>query len=129
MPLLLIDDDEHLRPLMAEYLTKRGSTVCSCGSIAEAQKLFMEMAEIEPPDTVILDERLPDGRGIDFCRSMQVLFPATRWILISGNHDMDELEQAKAAGAMFIAVDKPMSLRSLNELATKSSVTAMGLVG
>ena len=42
MPLLLIDDDDDLRPLMAEYLTKRGKTVCSCGSIADAQRLFME---------------------------------------------------------------------------------------
>ena len=87
------------------------------------------MAETEPPETVILDERLPDGTGIAFCRSMQPLFPATRWILISGNHDFDELERAKAAGTVFVSVNKPMSLRSLDELATQSSAAAIGMAG
>jgi DNA-binding NtrC family response regulator len=118
MPVLLIDDDEDLRLLMAEYLTSCGKKVRACGSIAEARAAFAEMARTEPPHTVIVDDQLPDGKGIGFCRSLQPAFPGTRWILISGNHDLDALAQAKAEGATFISVDKPMSLRTLNALAS-----------
>ena len=118
MPVLLIDDDDDLRLLMAEYLTSRGKDVRACGTLAEARAAFAEMASTEPPHTVIVDDQLPDGKGIGFFRSLQPAFPDTRWILISGNHDLEALAQAKAAGATFISVEKPMSLRTLDALAS-----------
>lgn len=114
-PLLLIEDDKALREEMSEYFQRRGRTVIPCGTLGEARSA-VESSALDPPAVVICDANLPDGSGIDFCVEAAVLLPGCRWILISGAHEMDRLEEAMSAGARFDVVDKPVSLRRLNEL-------------
>ncbi len=60
------------------------------------------------PDAVFSDINLPDGDGVNFCMSTALRFPATLWLLMSGNDDLLRLgSQLKSIGG-----DKPISRSS-----------------
>lgn len=118
MRVLLVEDDEYLRAEIAEYLVRRGHCVMSCGGVKDAHATFDRMLAQEPPEAVICDMNLPDGNGADFCRDGAKRAPGSRWILMSGGHEPDEL--AARLGEIpkpprWLVVDKPVSMRTLND--------------
>ena len=62
--LLLIDDDDDLRDLLAECIRSRSIDVETCSSLAAART---QMAS-GPPTALLVDGLLPDGNGLDFIR-------------------------------------------------------------
>ena len=117
MLILLVEDDNDLRPEIAQYLERRGHAVTACGSLAEARTSLSRMIQAEPPEAVICDVNLPDGDGVDFCCEASPLVPNARWLLMSGGHDPEEQAErlARIAGPQrWLMVDKPVSMRQLN---------------
>ena len=66
-PILVVEDDSHLRQLLSNVLEKEGYTVRAANSLAQAA------AELRrnPPRVVILDRHLPDGDGLELCRQLR----------------------------------------------------------
>lgn len=64
---LVVDDDLEIRRLLGRYLAEQGFRVSAAGSRAE----FEHMIENGRVDLVILDVTLPDGSGLDICRSLR----------------------------------------------------------
>lgn len=64
MRVLLVEDDVRVASALAASLRKRGYEVDCAGSIAEA-------LEAPPADLVLLDLGLPDGDGMDLCRTLR----------------------------------------------------------
>lgn len=116
LPLLLIEDNEELREEMSAYFRRRGKTVIPCATLSDARSVLNGCSGTGQPDAVICDANLPDGSGIDFCVEAGSRLPGCRWILISGAHEHDRLEEALSIGAHFTVVDKPVSLRQLSQL-------------
>lgn len=73
--LLVIEDDEVLRELIALQLRHHGYGVLEAGSAAEGRRL----AEERSPDLVLLDVNLPDGPGWEVCARLKA-DPRTRAI-------------------------------------------------
>jgi DNA-binding response OmpR family regulator len=64
---LLIDDDEKLNALLAEYLGRFGFSVRAVVHPDEG----LHALKVEPPDIVILDVMLPDMDGFAVCRKVR----------------------------------------------------------
>ena len=115
---LLIEDDLALREVMASYMVRRGHTVVSCGSVADARRSLQQLeANGKRPQSVVADINLGDGNGLDFCLKLAPRMPETQWIVMSGDHELvRQAGHAKdpAAMAEIAVIDKPVPLRLLN---------------
>lgn len=65
--LLLVDDDARLTSMLGDYLTAAGFEVEAAHSLAQGRQAL----EAALPDLLVLDLMLPDGDGLDFCRSLR----------------------------------------------------------
>lgn len=77
--LLIVEDFEDLRKLVAFYLDARGYQVLEAANGRTA----IEFAKADKPDFVLLDLRLPDLNGLEVARELRKL-PQTENIPIIG---------------------------------------------
>jgi len=63
---LVVDDDDLLRDIIAERLTRSGFEVTPAPSLAEARRALRGLR----PDVALLDIRLPDGSGTDLLEEL-----------------------------------------------------------
>lgn len=78
--ILIIDDEGDLCLLLNILLDGNGIDVDHVQSIAKAEEYLLQ----EKPSLIILDNRLPDGFGIDFLGFVKKEHPAIKVIMISG---------------------------------------------
>lgn len=64
---LVVEDEASVRGLLTELLEAEGFRVESTGSLGGARRAL----EGTPPDLVVLDRGLPDGDGLELCRSLR----------------------------------------------------------
>lgn len=95
--LLLADDHEVLRIGLRTLFSEAGGfqVVGEAGTaavaIAEASRL--------KPDVVLLDVRLPDGSGVEACRTIRTAQPGTRVLFLTSFADDDAVLATILAGA------------------------------
>jgi DNA-binding response OmpR family regulator len=77
---LIIEDEGDLCLLLNILLDGKGMEVDHVQSLAKAEEYFLQ----EKPALVLLDNRLPDGFGIDFIGFIKSQLPETKVIMISG---------------------------------------------
>jgi DNA-binding response OmpR family regulator len=77
---LIIEDEGDLCLLLNILLDGKGMEVDHVQSLAKAEEYFLQ----EKPALVLLDNRLPDGFGIDFIGFIKDQHPQTKVIMISG---------------------------------------------
>jgi len=106
--ILVIEDDPAIGQSLLDGLKQYGfnAVLCKTGSsgVAHAQK--------QTPHLILLDIRLPDGSGFDFCRQMRQLGLRQPVIVLTAQHD----EVDKVLGLEMGADDymtKPFSMREL----------------
>jgi two-component system OmpR family response regulator len=87
---LIVDDDVHIRRLIALYLRQAGYEVVDSGSGEEA----LELAARDAFDTVLVDVILPAYGGFRLTQKLKSSAPAPRVIVMSG----DETQREAAAG-------------------------------
>ncbi len=83
--ILLVDDDERLRDVVAKYLKDAGYEVLTAGEADDA--LFL--AHMRSPNAIILDARLPDQDGVHLCTMLRG-HDDTRGIPLLFIADLDE---------------------------------------
>jgi two-component system, OmpR family, response regulator len=67
MRVLVVDDDDELRDLVARTLTRDGHVVVTAGSAQQAR----EQLVAHQTDLIVLDLGLPDGSGKDLCQQLR----------------------------------------------------------
>lgn len=77
---LIIEDEGDLCLLLNILLDGKGMEVEHVQSLAKAEEFLQQ----EQPTLVLLDNRLPDGFGIDFINVIKKQHPSTKIIMISG---------------------------------------------
>lgn len=92
--ILIIDDEEKLRTLLARIISLEGFEVLQAGDIKSGLKK-LETADI---DVVICDVKLPDGSGVDAARIIKEKFPATEIILLTAYGNIPDAVQAVKNG-------------------------------
>ena len=93
--ILLVDDQEELRSLLADSFVTRGFDVLQAADGAGLKELFSG----SQPDIALLDLKLPDADGLDLLSSMKRQWPETEVIVLSGYGTLDTAVEATKRGA------------------------------
>ncbi|MDJ0320906.1 response regulator transcription factor [Pseudarthrobacter sp. PS3-L1] len=92
----LLDDHELVRRGLRELLESEGLDVVGMsGSAEEATRRIPALR----PDVCVLDARLPDGTGIEVCRSVRSVDPSLKCLILTSYDDDKALRGAVLAGA------------------------------
>ena len=95
--ILLCDDHEVVREGLRGLIGRQESmtVVGEAGTVAEA----IAAAARAKPDVVIMDVRLPDGSGVEACRTIREARPETKVIMLTSYADDEALFASIIAGA------------------------------
>lgn len=93
--LLLIDDEEKLRSLLAKILSMEGFVVLQAGDC----KSGLQVLEQSNVDVVLSDVKLPDGRGVDLVKTIKEKHPTVEVILLTAYGNIPDGVQAMKNGA------------------------------
>lgn len=93
--ILIIDDEEKLRNLLAKILTMEGFEVFQAGDCKSGLKRLEQNAI----DVVICDVKLPDGRGVDLTKIIKDKYPTVEIILLTAYGNIPDGVQAIKNGA------------------------------
>ena len=77
---LIIEDEGDLCLLLNILLDGKGMDVDHVPSLEKAAEYLLQ----QEPALVLLDNRLPDGFGVDFIGTIKKQYPTTKVIMISG---------------------------------------------
>ncbi|MFT3979052.1 MAG: sigma-54 dependent transcriptional regulator [Ferruginibacter sp.] len=92
--ILIIDDEEKLRSLLARIISLEGFEVIQAGDIKNGIKK-LDTADI---DIVVCDVKLPDGSGVDAAKIIKQKFPAIEIILLTAYGNIPDAVQSVKNG-------------------------------
>lgn len=93
--ILIIDDEEKLRTLLARIISLEGFEVEQAGDC----KTGLKKLEHYPADVVLCDVKLPDGNGVDMAQTIKNKYPLTEIILLTAYGNIPDGVQAIKNGA------------------------------
>jgi DNA-binding NtrC family response regulator len=93
--ILIIDDEDKLRSLLARIVKSEGFEVLEAADLKSGFKK-LEQNDI---DVVLCDVKLPDGNGVDFAQKIKAAFPLTEVILLTAYGKISDGVQAMKNGA------------------------------
>jgi CheY-like chemotaxis protein len=108
-----IDDQEVIRELLHNIISRMGHRIVTASNGQDALKLFIE----EKFDVVILESGLPGIDGWDIAAQVKSLSPATPVIMLSGWGPLSDRQTVLQRNADFV-LTKPFKLDQLNEVIT-----------
>lgn len=92
---LIIDDEEKLRSLLARIIGLEGFEVIQAGDC----KTGLKKLEQNDIDIVLCDVKLPDGNGVEITKKIKELFPSVEIILLTAYGNIADGVQAIKNGA------------------------------
>ena len=94
----LLDDDAVVRHALRELV----HCDAELEVVGEAASVNEALAQIPPchPDVALLDDRLPDGNGLDLCRELRSRMPGLPCIIFTSFGSRDEMLDVIQAGAI-----------------------------
>ena len=104
---LVVDDDPHIRQLLAFALEKAGLSVCEA---ADGEAALAAVAE-ETPDLVILDINMPKLDGLEVCRRIRAAGDLPILFLSSRDDEIDRVLGIELGGDDYVV--KPFSPREV----------------
>jgi CheY-like chemotaxis protein len=108
---LIVDDNVGLAENIAEILEMDGHVTDVAGSAEEALSRWVPANH---PDVVVTDYRLPGANGTALLRQLRTLGVRVHAVVISAYTDERTIEDARDAGATFVA--KPVDFSVLGRL-------------
>lgn len=93
--ILIIDDEEKLRGLLARIIASEGFEVIEAPDLKSGFKKL----ESNDIDVVLCDVKLPDGNGVAFVEKIKMAFPLTEVILLTAFGKISDGVQAMKNGA------------------------------
>lgn len=122
--LLIVDDNSLFRKCVADFFGDRFK-VLEAGTCAQGQELLTR----ESVDFAVLDERLPDGSGLDLCRHLLQVHPFAKVIYVTAFPSFDHAVNALKVGAHDY-LSKPFEVAALGHAVDRlMSFSALERVG
>jgi CheY-like chemotaxis protein len=109
--ILLVDDEQPIRKLLADILSPRGFTVTQCCNGKDAVKYYYHHST--DIDLVVMDVMMPEMNGFEALAYMQMIDPNVKAVMISGGTYTDDDIQRTGATAF---ASKPFQISKLLEL-------------
>lgn len=117
LDVLLVEDDDDHRELVAEVLASAGWAVHSVASGREALRILSERSV----QLVVTDLGMPGMGGMELVHAARELAPSVPVVVVTGWAERDDLEQARGRAVAAVLV-KPVDPARLTE--TVASVLA-----
>jgi len=125
---LIVDDEEQMRELLAKVLEKNGYQVTTAGDGGQA----LTVLEKEPMDLVVTDVRMPGLDGMEALKVIKELNPEIVVIIMTAFGSIDQAVQAVKEGA-YDYINKPFKIeemlltirKALEERRLRHEVTAL----
>ena len=106
--LLVVEDEGQIGLVLNMILSDRDFDLDYVNNLLDAQ----EYLEKNSPSVIILDNKLPDGFGVDFISYIKKKYPSIKIIMISGFSTARDVALENGAD-MFL--EKPFSMDKVNE--------------
>jgi DNA-binding NtrC family response regulator len=113
---LVVEDEALLRWSVAERLREAGYTVLEAGTASAA----LDQARNAGPDLILLDQGLPDGRGVDLIAPLRELDPDAVLIMLTADARVETAVAAMRAGAHDY-LGKPVNFEQLRLVVRKAA--------
>ncbi len=107
---LIIDDETDIWVLLSNILRKHNLRTYYVSNLSAATKRL----EQEVPAIVFLDNKLPDGIGIDYIQFIKANYPETKIVMISG-HEPEQHEKKALTEGADLFITKPFTTATINE--------------
>lgn len=105
--LIVVDDEEHLRDMIAEYLNKSGFSVRTATGGAALDQLLAE----EEADILLLDVNMPDEDGFSIARRIRAKSSMPILMLTAASDIVDKIVGLEIGADDYVT--KPFDLREL----------------
>lgn len=110
MNVLIIEDEGDISLILNLMLKKEDIDIEHVTTLARAASYLQE----QTPDIVIIDNQLPDGKGIEYIKEIKSSYPLIKIIMITGNTESTDKETALKNGAdIFLA--KPFTKEQIQK--------------
>ncbi len=93
--ILIVDDHPDMREVVGQMLKLHGHTI----ALAESGEGAWDQIRQEPPDAVVVDQRLPGISGIDLLRRIRQTVELSNLAVVLCSGDDTERDAAHEAGA------------------------------
>ncbi len=103
--ILVVDDEKTLRFALKEGLSEEGYRVETAGDVASA----MAILNREEFQLALLDQKLPDGNGLDLLREIRSRYPEMQVVMMTAFGKFENAVEATKAGC-FDYIGKPFEL-------------------
>ncbi len=110
--LLLVEDEDLVRMLLATYLADLGFEVTLAGTAAEAKDAVRSLGSVIA--AAVIDMSLPDGRGDALLRELRILQPNLAAIISSG-YDPARFQSNLAGEPSVECLKKPFTRQQLQD--------------
>jgi DNA-binding NarL/FixJ family response regulator len=95
----LVEDHDQARGELCAILSGAGmEVVAAVGTVLQGRQVITELL----PDVAVIDNRLPDGTGIELCTTLSETVPGVTLILHTGMVDRQVAMEARQAGAVAV---------------------------
>jgi two-component system response regulator RegA len=94
--LLLVDDDDAFRRVLARALERRGYAVAVAATVATA----IVKAQAQPPEYAVVDLRMPGESGLVLIEKLIAIDPNTRIVMLTGYASIATAIEAIKLGAI-----------------------------
>ncbi|CAN5451572.1 hypothetical protein BH11BAC3_BH11BAC3_14090 [soil metagenome] len=106
---LIVDDEVDLCLMIKVFLTKKNYEVHTAHTIKEGVSLIKSVM----PDSLLLDNNLPDGMGWSMAKNLRETYPDRHITLISAGHAAKDYQPLISESINVL--EKPISLRDIEQ--------------
>ncbi len=107
--ILIVDDEPDICYSLSRTLSKRGFSTSFSHSLADAEAQLKS----SKPNILLLDNRLPDGLGVDFAQKISLQYPDLKIIMITAHDYPQDRFKAFSNGIDFF-LSKPFTVSQIN---------------
>jgi two-component system, OmpR family, response regulator len=109
--ILIVDDEPDICYSLSRTLSKRGFSTSFSHTLADAEQQIKSSI----PNILLLDNHLPDGRGIDFAKKISLRYPDLKIIMITAHDSPEDRFKAFSNGIDFF-LSKPFTITQINHV-------------
>ena len=106
--ILVVEDEGEMRLVLDMILTEKKFQLDYVNNLLSAEEYLQK----QEPSVIILDNKLPDGFGVDFISYIKKKYPFIKIIMISGFASVRDVALENGADMFF---EKPFSLEEFYE--------------
>jgi DNA-binding response OmpR family regulator len=108
---LIIDDDTYIFSLLTLLIKGKQYSTLHADTLARAKAILTKNS----PDLIFIDQRLPDGPGLDFIPDLRKICPGAKIIAITAQDVEENKLKVIEDGADFF-LEKPFTVQKIKEI-------------